>query len=363
VTAALRARGFERALVWAGVLSYFAGALAWMGALRGEKEQVFPAGSAFNTGSAGASVARRYLEARAGRAGGPARVAVLGHPLGEPGPEATAVVLRVRPERARSVLLTGAERAWIERGGRLVLALHGDYGPVRLTALAAGPAAAKVFPTWPGVVRLQPAASRVVTGGAPLDAHTVFAIGGRPALLRAALGRGELLLLALPELIENGGLETADHLPLLLALAGAGRPVYFDEHVHGMESRPGIMDLLTGWGFGPALVLLVLVGAVALWRERARLGPEEDDHRERRTEAVDLLDSLAHLYDRSLTQAQALRLYRRGLERAVSLQSGLKGTALERRVDGLAGPEPSLAGINAAYGRMRPPSRRRDRAR
>jgi hypothetical protein len=359
VKAPERARGVERALVWAGILSYFVGALLWMGALRGEKEQVFPAGSAFNTGSAGVSVARRYLEARAGREGGPARVAVLGRPLGEQGPERAAVVLRIRPTGARGVLLTGPERSWIERGGRLVLAVHADYGPLRLTPLAAGPVAAKVFPTWPGVSRLHPPAARVVSAGAPLDAHTLFAIGGRPAVLRTALGRGELLLLAMPELIENGALEAADHLPLLLALAGTGRPVYFDEHVHGMESRPGVLDLLAGWGFGPALVLLALAGAAALWRERARLGAEEDEHRERRTEAVDLLDSLAQLYDRSLTPAQALRLYRRGLERAVSLQSGLKGAALGKRVDALAGAEPSLEGINAAYGRMRQPSRRR----
>jgi hypothetical protein len=212
--------------------------------------------------------------------------------------------------------------------------------------------ATKVFPALPGVRRLEPPQPRAFADGAPVDAHAVFTIGGRPALLRWPLGRGDVLLLSVPEAIENGALGRADHLRLLEALAGSGRPVYFDEHVHGHEARAGVLDLLTAWGLGPALVLLCLIGVALLWRERARLGAPEDEHHEARTEAIDLLDSLARLYDRALTPAQALRLYRRGLERLVSAQSGLRGEALERRLRELAGHgEDSLASLNAAYRR------------
>lgn len=342
--------GPARAVAWGGALAYFAAMLAWIGAEPGRRAQLFPAGSAFNTSESGLSLAHRYLSARAGRPGGPSRVAVLGRPVGDLGPPPDAVVLRVRPAAALSALLTPAERGWVERGGRLVVGFTSALAGVEV-APAQG-AAAKVFPALPGVRRLEPPHPRVLAGGTPLEAHAIFSIGEHAALARWPLGRGDVLLLAVPEVIENGALAQADHLRLLEALAGSGRPVFFDEHVHGHESRAGVLDLLASWGLGPALVLLALIGVALLWRERARLGAPEDDHSERRTEAVDLLDSLARLYDRALTPAQALRLYRRGLERMMSAQSGLRGDALARRMSELAGGgDDSLASLNAAYRR------------
>jgi hypothetical protein len=57
-----------------------------------------------------------------------------------------------------------------------------------------------------------------------------------------------------------------------------------------------------------------------------------------RSEAVDLVDSLGSLYHRSLPHDAALGLYRGWLARAVSLRTGLKGKALDKRVTELAGP-------------------------
>lgn len=341
--------GLARAAVWAGALGYFAAALAWIGAPPGARGKLFPAGSAYDTSEKGLSLARRYLAARAGRPGGPARVGILGRPVDASRPERDAVVLRVAPPDRPRDLLTAGERAFVEGGGRLVLAVAAGYGPLRV-APAAGPLS-KVFPGWPGVRALQPPAARVMTAGVPMDAHAVFAAPTGPAMARWPLGRGDVLLLALPEALENGALQRADHLALLESFA-PGRPVYFDEHVHGLDARPGMLDLMLSWGLGPALVLLVLTALTLLWRERARLGPPHDGHRERRTEAVDLLDSLALLYDRALSPAQALRLYRRGLERAVAAQSGLDGDALARRVKELTGgSDESLPALNEAYRR------------
>lgn len=343
------AGGFARAVAWAGALAYFAAVLAWLGARPAAGAKLFPAGSAHNTSDAGLSLARRYLAARAGHPGGPARVEVLGRPVGEMGPEASAVVLRVAPAGSRKELLTAAERGWVEGGGRLVLGVGGSYGPLRVAA-AAGPVR-KVFPGWPGVRTLDVPSPRVLAAGVPVEAHTIFAAGDGAALARWPLGRGDVLLLAVPEAIQNASLEKADHLRLLESLA-PGRPLYFDEHAHGLEARPGMLDLMASWGLGPALVLLALTALALLWRERARLGPAQDGHVERRTEAVDLLDSLALLYDRALSPAQALRLYRRGLERIVAAQSGLKGEALTRRMADLTGGgEDTLASLNQAYRR------------
>jgi hypothetical protein len=281
------------------------------------------------------------------------------------GPEANAVVLRVRPGGERRLspsavgvggaLLTPLERGWVERGGRLVLAVNEAYGPLKVEPAAGPGAPEKVFPALAGVRRIEAPVWRALGEGTPLDAHAVFTLGGRPLLARWPLGDGDVLMLSAPEAIENGALGKADHLALLQGLAGSGRPVYFDEHVHGVESRPGVLDLMASWGLGPALVLMSAAGLLLLWRERARLGPPEEDHVERRSEAVDLLDSLALLYGRALSPAQALRMYRRGLERALTLQTGLKGEALARRIDDLAGgPGDTLASLNKAYARIRP---------
>jgi hypothetical protein len=305
VTERLPTTGGARAVVWLGALAYFAAALAWLGSASRAGDTVFPPGSAFDTSPTGLSLAHRYLTGRVGRPGGPARVDLLTREVG-PHLEARAVVLRVRPRAASSpLLLSGPERAFVSGGGRLVLGLRETYGPLRLAGTPGRPL--KVFPAWPGVGTLRPPVPRRLSAGLPAEAHSVFAIGGAPAVARAPIGGGELVLLALPETIENGGLDQADHLRLLEALAGGGRPVYFDEHAHGLEGRPGVISLLAGWGFGPLLVLLAVTGLALLWRERARLGPALDDHRERRSDAVDLLDSLALLYGRSLgrTEVQA----------------------------------------------------------
>jgi len=298
-----------------GALAYFAAGLLWLGAGSRAGGSVFAPGSTFDTSPTGLSLARRYLAGRAGRPGGPARVEVLVRPITS-GLMSGATVLRVRPRHEPSPLLLEApERAWVEGGGRLVLGLRDAYGPLA-TAPAAG-RTVKVFPAWPGVSTLRPPAPRRLDAGLPAGAHTVFAIGAAPAVAREPLGRGEVVLLAVPEAIENGALDQADHLRLLEALAGAGRVVYFDEHAHGLEREPGVIDLLAAWGFGPLLVLLPLTGLVVLWRQRARLGPPLDDYRERRSDAVDLLDSLALLYARSLGPGEVRAALRAGREHSL----------------------------------------------
>jgi hypothetical protein len=162
--------------------------------------------------------------------------------------------------------------------------------------------------------------------------HTLFASGTEPAVVRQKMGEGDLVVLALPEIFQNGHLAGGDHLALLDALAESGRPVVFDDFIHGIKGDAGILEILRQWGFGPFLVLAAVAALAAFWRRRTRLGPEEDDHRETRVEAVDLVDSLALLYNRSLLRRQALALYRQAFERALGVQTGLRGPALEARL-------------------------------
>jgi len=244
--------------------------------------------------------------------------------------------------RPAAALLTPGEDAFVRAGGRLVLAIDGRYGPLDVKLLRSG-LTRKLFPLWSGIASLRPEPSRVLAGPGLLETRAVFALGGDAIVSRQSLGRGDVVVTSAPELFENRLLREADHLALLQALAGRARPVYFDERAHGAAEETGLFSLLAAWRLGPTLLLAGLAALLAFWRARARVGPAEDEHRETRSEAVDLVDSLGRLYDRTLTGSEALHQHALGFERAVQARSGAKGEALRARVRDLLGAAPPIA--------------------
>jgi hypothetical protein len=414
------------------VVAYLAAALVWVGNDRRAARAVFPAGSVWNTGDDGLSLAFAYLSARAAGQPGGARVAVLTRRLESTPLPPRAVLLRVEPEAgglaamarrleggngdedddgeetgdqggagksgagkggktagkgkhgdgdargkdasrgkaaaataARAApLLTAAEEAWVRDGGRLVLAVASGSGTgLQVEVGHAGTAglARKAFPIWPGVRRLLPDPPRTLGGPALTAMHALWLEGDAPIVARLALGAGDLVLLACPEVLHNRLLARGDHLALLEALAGAGgadgaggeggdrgRPVFFDERGHGAEESAGMLEILASWGLGPLLLLLVAAGGAAWWRAAVRVGPPDRDDRDVRSDAVELVDSLADLYDRALGRGDALRLYHDNFVRTVAADTGLQGAALAARTAELA------AGLSLAE---LPPSR------
>ena len=272
-------------------------------------------------------------------------------------------------------LLTPDEEGWVRAGGRIVIAVGDRYARLETAPQGEG-GTRKVFPLWPGVEKLDPPHRRVLKGPPLSGVHAVFAGGGGPVAARGRMGKGEVLLLSCPEIFQNESLGKADHLALLQSLAG-GRPVVFDESVHGLSGEVGAMEILRQWGFGPALALAAVALLAAYWRKRSRLGPEEDDARETRIEAVDFVDSLAILYNRSLRRKQALAMYAREFEQAVGARTGLQGAALQAKTrEFLKSPPGSEIGgrdlpvaefqrrlkeINDAFGRLDHAKRAGDR--
>jgi hypothetical protein len=92
-----------------------------------------------------------------------------------------------------------------------------------------------------------------------------------------------------------------------------------------------VFATLGGWGFGPLLLLAGLTAAFAVWRAAVRIGPPERDDRDTRSDAVELVDSLADLYDRALSRGDAIRLYHESFVHAVAAETGLRGPSLEAR--------------------------------
>jgi hypothetical protein len=172
----------------------------------------------------------------------------------------------------------------------------------------------------------------VLEGEIIKDTLAIFTLSEKSAIAVWRLGRGEVILLACPEVFQNDHIGKADHLSLLKNIVGGATNVYFDEYIHGSEGQAGILEIVSRWGFGPFLIVLGLVVLIAFWRFSYRLGPGEDDYRETRIEAIDFMDSLAMLYDRAVDRHQAILMYRNAFARSVCVNLGLRGEALDGKV-------------------------------
>jgi hypothetical protein len=346
-------------LPWAAAILVTVGALAWLALDPRIPRKAFEDYSLYSSSPRGLSLASRYLAAT-GR-----RVEPLTRPADRTSLPADAVLFRIRPEisqflwpvkEEKSVVFkprdawefpvpptypfSPEEEDWVRGGGRLVLAIDRPYSSIGIESVdLATPR--KVFPLWPGVARLEPPATRSIEGAAGLEGVTVFEAGGRAALVHQRRNKGDIIVCSLPEMFQNAHLGRADHLALLDRLAENGRPVFFDEYVHGLQAELGAVEILRRWGFGPFLVLVLLAALASFWRRRVRVGPEEDDARETRVEAVDFVDSLALLYRRMLPRRLALQLYAKAFEKAVSVQTGLRDAALGARIRELLPPRPA----------------------
>ena len=382
-------------LVVLAVVTFFAATLLLVRRQQVWDSETFAPGSVFNEGPEGLSLAHRYLEKRAAERH--ASVGLLTEPLHLAPPPPNAVLLRIQPRRPwwqelktslqregdderdgggkkkdtgndkqesqkpgtqrprrqakkprpgpgaahpqhKSVCLSSQDEQWVRDGGRLVLGLEDDCGEIQIRKARPQEQVRKVFPLWPAVRKLGVSAPpRVVTGPWGAVAPAVFSSESGALLARQRIGRGDLWVLAMPELLDNAHLAQADRLALLEALAPEGRPVVFDEAAHGYGESRGLVGLLLDWSLGPALVAFALGLGLVLWRGRTRIGPEEDDHRESRTEAVDLVDSLGQLYERALSRREAAQMYTEAYRRAVALRTGLHGAPLEARLQEMAG--------------------------
>jgi hypothetical protein len=258
-----------------------------------------------------------------------------------------------RPKWRRTVpLISADEDSWIRGGGRLVIGVDADGSSLELRDVSAK-VATKTFPLWPGIDTIAPPNPRAFLSSAvPPRMTTLYAAAGEAAMVREAIGAGDVIITAVPEVFQNDVLGRKNHLELLTAMAG-GRPVYFDETIHGLGSGEGALDLLRDWGLGPFLLLAAATGVLVFWRKAKRIGAPEDDHRETRSEAVDLVRSLGALYRKSMTDADALAAYRETLVRTVAANTGLRGEALYRRVGELTRGDTAAGETRLSAARLR----------
>jgi hypothetical protein len=333
------------------LIAFFTLAVLWIVTDRRASQRVYDTYSSANTSASGFSLAAGYLARRT-------KVSTLTRPLGRVPIERNAVVFRVAkeipvffdpqdldpkqfgpPKPKRQALLNERDEDFVRRGGRMVLA--SCCGLLDTTTIAPGKAR-KVLPVWPtaGDLSIDQETSAFTT--LPPRMLPLFVYGKYAILARERIGDGELFVLSVPDLLRND--ELAKHLALLDALAGDRRPVYFDEVLHGIVHDDGALALMQEWNLGAFLLMLGIAALLLFWREGRRIGPAEEDVRETRSDAVDLVRSLGALYHEVTTDTQAIELYYDALTRSVAHSSGLRGDALRKRVDELTGGLAPVAG-------------------
>lgn len=325
----------------AAVLSFVLIVFIWVDSDKRIPRKAFEKYSIYNTSGEGLSLAYRYLSSKS------KGVSTLMRPIERAKIKSDAVLFRICPASAipqsfpsplkkqkndiDMPLLNSEEEQWIKRGGRMVLALSGPYASLYAKS-AKKEETQKVFPIWPSCNKIAAPYTRIIEGKEMNDIFAIFTAGNGVVVCGKVLGKGELFILSCPEVFQNSHIGVADHLCLLTELAGIGRPIYFDEYIHGMEGKADVVEILGQWGFGPLLIFTMILTGVVFWRYSYRIGPGEDDYRETRTEAIDFIDSLAILYNRALKRYQTLELYRNAFVQSVAAHTGRHGEALERKV-------------------------------
>ena len=350
------------------IAAFFALGVLWIVTDRRASERMYDEYSSANTSPNGTSQAAAYLASRG-------KSQMLTRGLEHAGVERNAVVFRLAhelplvfdpedlgenevgpPRPKEQPLLTGAEDAFVRAGGRFVIGAHKGalqyVTPKERTAR-------KVFPLWPGIDALEVPERTSSFRMLRPRMHAVFVAGPDVILARERIGEGDLFVIAWPEVFRNELLPKANHLALLAALAGK-RPVYFDEVPHGIVSGDGALELMKDWNLGPLLVMLAIVALLIFWRASRRVGPPEEEYRETRSDAIDLVRSLAALYQDVTSYAEAISLYHDSLTRTVAHTTGLRGDALRARVEALTGGRRTLGAINDAFAKLQSTSRRVD---
>jgi hypothetical protein len=244
-------------------------------------------------------------------------------------PEAQGVALLLEDHLSEEE--TDRARAWVERGGVLVVA-----DPVSsLTPTPIGTAAVAGFgeaPATPScdlaalgdVHRVLPAADSGVYA-APRGAVACFPRGEGHWLVAEAVGEGTIVALGGPDVFVNARLAEPGHPELMAGLLGGG-----DGLVYLRPEGAGTVDTLVDligtnvWMFALQLALAFLV--YAAWRAR-RLGPPVEEPQSVSIPASELVAAVGNLLQETQARQRVAAILREDLRRTFGQRLGLPRAA------------------------------------
>ena len=140
------------------------------------------------------------------------------------------------------------------------------------------------------------------TVGAPPGAAVLWRVGREPGAVLLNRGKGRVIVLADATPLSGRGLRRDDNVLFLVNVArwqAEDGAVLFDEYHHGFRSAEGFWGYLGHYGERSALLPLLLVVAVALWRAAVRLGLAVPRPVTDQADAVDYASALGRLYRRT----------------------------------------------------------------
>jgi hypothetical protein len=109
-------------------------------------------------------------------------------------------------------------------------------------------------------------------GSAPVW-RTVYASAESPVVIERSMGRGTVVLASDSYFLSNEAMRRERHPAFLAWLAGSNRSIIFDETHLGIRENPGISTLMRRYRLGGLIAGLVVLGALAVWKNAARLIP------------------------------------------------------------------------------------------
>jgi hypothetical protein len=285
-------------------------------------------------GTPGGPASSTYATGPSGAAAYAALLARDGHPierLREPPAAArlapASTVILLDPQTALAPADADALRRFASAGGRLLLGGATGSWLARIVTdpPAWSPAGAGVAGTLAplselaGVTRVGAAASGSWQGGSALP---LLGAGERALLSLAAVGAGQVWLLADAAPLQNRELGSADDAALGLALAGPrGRPVVFLESYHGYGSASGYAAIPARWWL--AFALLFIAALTLMLASGRRLGPPQASERQLPPARWEYVESLAGILERSRRREEAIRPLRARLGRVIAERVGL----------------------------------------
>ncbi len=138
--------------------------------------------------------------------------------------------------------------------------------------------------------------------------RVLYRMGEHPVLIERPWGDGSLVLVGDPYFLSNEALRDQPHPSLLAWLAGSAGTVIFEEEHHGITESTGIASLAQKYRLQGAIVALLSVIALAIWRSSVPFvrGPQEDD--DERVEGRDAAEAFTSLLRRSVAPAGILEV-------------------------------------------------------
>jgi hypothetical protein len=156
-----------------------------------------------------------------------------------------------------------------------------------------------------------------------------------PLAVTRAHGAGRVIVLASASMLQNGEIEASEGATLFARLIrsfGAHGPLIFDEYHLGLGERRSLMQYLRQSGAMPAVLQLLLVAALALWRAGARIGAVQQPPEAQPAGTISFVTALGQLYAKAGDRTAAVRLIARAALVRIAGQHGItqmKASALE----------------------------------